>query len=147
MKQIFGMEKWLLFALLSMLFAGLTSVLAKIGLKEIDANTALVLRTAVVMLFVIMNFLIFNQLKGVSELSSKHVFFLVLSGATTSLSWIFYYKALKIGNVSNVAVIDKGSIVTAIILSYLVLKEPLTPKLLIGGGLVLCGLLVMVIME
>jgi transporter family protein len=63
---------------------------------------------------------------------------------TTGFSWIFYYKALKLGNVSYVATIDKGSIVVAIVLSYFLLKEPITPKLLVGGGLVLAGLLVMV---
>jgi transporter family protein len=138
------MEKWMLYAILSMFFAGGTSVLAKFGLKEVDANTGLLIRTAVVMGFIIINFFLFKETVQIDTLSRKHVVFLILSGMTTGFSWIFYYKALKLGNVSYVATIDKGSIVVAIILSYFLLKEPITPKLLVGGGLVLAGLLVMV---
>lgn len=138
------MEKWLIYALLSMLFAGGTSVLAKFGLREMDAHSGLLIRTAVVMVFVCINFYLFRTEATISGISTKHVVFLILSGVTTGLSWIFYYKALKLGNVSYVSTIDKGSLVVAIVLSYFFLKEPLTPKLLIGGGLVLAGILVMV---
>ena len=137
----------MLYALLSMLFAGGTSVLAKFGLKEVDANTALVIRTAVVMGFVAINYLLFKEQIPFHTFSNKHLFFLVLSGVTTGFSWIFYYKALKMGKVSYVTTIDKGSIVVAILLSYFLLKEPITPKLLVGGGLVLAGLLVMILWE
>ncbi|MEI6312836.1 MAG: EamA family transporter [Bacteroidota bacterium] len=141
------MEKWVLYAILSMLFAGCTSVLAKFGLKEMDANSALVIRTAIVMGFVIVNYFLFKENTSTALITSKHITFLVLSGITTGFSWVFYYKALKIGKVTYVSTIDKGSVVVAILLSYLFLKEPLTPKLVVGGGLVLAGLLVMVLWE
>ena len=141
------MEKWVLYAILSMLFAGGTSIFAKFGLKEMDANTALVIRTAIVMLFVMVNYFLFKEKNTNTVISSKHVTFLILSGVTTGFSWIFYYKALKMGKVTYVSTIDKGSVVVAIVLSYFFLKEPITPKLLLGGGLVLAGLLVMVLWE
>lgn len=133
-----------------MVFAGGTSVLAKVGLKSIDSDMGLALRTFVVMIFVTVNYLAFNSansILGVTQLSTRHVVFLLLSGVTTSLSWIFYYKALKLGNVSYVVTIDKGSIVIAMALSFLFLGEPLTPKILIGGGFVTIGLLVLVLMK
>jgi transporter family protein len=141
------MDKWIIFALLSMLFAGGTSVLAKIGLKEVDSEAGLLMRTLVVMIFVSVNFILFSNqsIRHFGGLSQKHVIFLLLSGVTTGLSWIFYYKALQIGNVSHVAIIDRGSLVVAIVLSYFFLGEPLTPKVIIGGSLIMAGLLVMIL--
>jgi transporter family protein len=138
------MQTWLIYALLAMFFAGLTSVLAKTGLKDISADLALVVRTTVVFGMVLINFLLWQEVKSVGQLSSRAIFFLVLSGLTTSFSWIFYYKAIKIGDVSMVASIDKGSLLITLLLSFLILKEPVTPKLLIGGGLIFSGMLVLV---
>jgi transporter family protein len=138
------MQIWLLYALLAMFFAGLTSVLAKYGLKDISADLGLVVRTAVVFGMVVINFFLWQDIKNVQQLSGKALWFLVLSGLTTSFSWIFYYKAIKIGEVSVVATIDKGSLFITILLYLLLLKEPATPKLLLGAGLIFAGLVVMV---
>ena len=138
------MQTWLIFAILSMIFAGLTSVLAKTGLKDISADLALVVRTSIVFGMVIINFLLWQDVKSFHQLTSKAVLFLVLSGLTTSVSWIFYYKAIKMGEVSVVASIDKGSLIITLLLSFLFLKEPVTPKILLGAGLIFSGMLVMI---
>lgn len=138
------MPKWVLYSLISMLFAGFTSVVAKMGLKDISADLGLAVRTTVVFGLVVLNFLVFQNVRDASQLNARTVGFLAVSGLTTSLSWIFYYKAIQIGRVSDVALIDKGSIVITILLSVTLLREPVTPKLLVGGGLILAGLLVLV---
>jgi transporter family protein len=93
---------------------------------------------------VLLNFLLFQNVREVGQFSGRAVGFLAISGQTTSLSWICYYKAIQIGRASDVALIDKGSIVITILLSITLLREPVTPKLLIGGVLILAGLLVLV---
>ncbi len=138
------MPTWLIYAILSMIFAGLTSVLAKTGLKDISADLALVVRTTVVFGMVIINFLLWQEVKSFNQLTSKALIFLVLSGLTTSFSWIFYYKAIKIGDVSMVASIDKGSLLITLLLSFLFLQEPMTPKILMGAGLIFSGMLVLI---
>lgn len=138
------MPTWVLYSLISMLFAGLTSVIAKLGLKDISANLGLVVRTTVVFGLVLLNFVVFQNVREVGQLNARTVGFLAVSGLTTSLSWIFYYKAIQIGRVSDVALIDKGSIIITILLSITLLREPVTPKLFVGGGLILLGLLVLV---
>lgn len=138
------MQIWLLYALLAMFFAGLTSVLAKYGLKEISADLGLVVRTAVVFGMVAINFFLWQNIKSFEQLSGKAILFLVLSGLTTSFSWIFYYKAIKMGDVSVVASIDKGSLLITLILSFMFLKEPMTPKVLMGAGLIFAGMVVMI---
>lgn len=135
---------WVIYSLISMLFAGLTSVVAKLGLKAISADLGLAVRTTVVFGLVLLNFLFFQNVREVGQLNARTVGFLAVSGLTTSLSWIFYYKAIQIGRVSDVALIDKGSIILTILLSIVILREPITPKLLLGGGLILAGLLVLV---
>lgn len=138
------MPTWVLYSLISMLFAGLTAVVAKLGLNGISSDLGLAVRTTVVFGLVLLNFLFFQNVREVSQLNGRIVSFLAMSGLTTTLSWIFYYKAIQIGRVSDVALIDKGSIVITILLSVTLLREPVTPKLLIGGGLVLLGLIVLV---
>ncbi len=138
------MQTWLLYAILSMFFAGLTSVLAKYGLKDISADLALVVRTSVVFGMVVINFLLWQEVKSFHQLSSKAIAFLVLSGLTTSFSWIFYYKAIKMGDVSVVASIDKGSLLITLLLSFIFLKEPMTPKVLLASTLIFSGLMVMI---
>ncbi|MFC0183901.1 transporter family protein [Pseudarcicella hirudinis] len=138
------MPQWLIYALLSTLFAGLTSVLAKFGISKINSDFGLAIRTSVVFLLVWLNTISWHGLKDFANLTPKSVLFLALSGVTTSLSWIFYYRAMKMGTVSYVAAIDKGSILITILLSFTLLKEPLTPKLLIGAGFILIGMIVLI---
>ena len=136
---------WKLYALLSALFAALTGILAKVGVKGISGNVATAVRTCVI-LFVAWGIVLFGgQLKEVKELSKTNLIFLVLSGVATGLSWIFYFKALETGDVSKVAPIDKLSIVFVMILAFAFLGEPMTVKTIIGGVLILGGALVLVL--
>ncbi len=139
------MERWIIYAIISMVFAGLTSVLAKYGMKDLSSDTALAIRTSIVFAIVIANVLIFKNAYQELQLAPlKNLLFLTLSGITTSLSWIFYYRAMKEGNVSYVASIDKASIVITLLLSFTLLKEPITPKILLGAGFILTGMLILV---
>lgn len=126
-----------------MLFAGLTSVIAKLGLKSISPDFGLVIRTSVVLVLVLTNFLVFSSPGELKQLSIKPLMLLIVSGLTTSLSWILYYKAIHIGRVSDVALIDKGSIVITVALSYLILGEAINLKLILGCALVVAGLFVL----
>jgi transporter family protein len=137
------MQNWIVLALLSMFFAGLTSVIAKFGLKGISADLGLAVRTVIVFIFVTLNFFLWQNVKQIGQLTKSNLLFLGISGITTSLSWIFYYRAIKIGNVSQVALIDKGSILITLLLSFTLLKEPVTPKIMLGAGLILAGLIVL----
>jgi bacterial/archaeal transporter family protein len=137
------MQNWIVLALLSMFFAGLTSVIAKFGLKNISADLGLAVRTIIVFIFVSLNFFAWQNVKQIGQLTKSNLLFLGISGITTSLSWIFYYRAIKIGNVSQVALIDKGSILITLLLSFTLLKEPVTPKIMVGAGLILAGLIVL----
>ncbi len=135
---------WKYYALLSALFAALTAILAKAGIKNISGNLATAIRTAVV-LFMAWGIVLFSgQFKELKELSRNNVLFLVLSGIATGLSWIFYFKALETGDVSKVAPIDKLSVAIAIGLSFLILKEPVSAKVVIGGLLIVAGTLVII---
>ncbi len=139
------MEKWVIYAVIAMFFAGLTSVIAKFGMKDLSSDTALALRTTVVFAIVVTNAFVFRD--AVAELHVaplRNLIFLTLSGITTSLSWIFYYRAMKIGQVSYVASIDKGSIVVTLLLSFLLLKEPVTGKLLAGSACILAGMVILI---
>jgi bacterial/archaeal transporter family protein len=137
------MQNWIILAILSMFFAGLTSVIAKFGLKGISADLGLAVRTVIVFIFVTLNFFVWQNVKQIGQLTKSNLLFLGISGITTSLSWIFYYRAIKIGNVSQVALIDKGSILITLLLSFTLLKEPVTPKIMVGAGLILAGLIVL----
>ncbi len=125
-----------------MFFAGLTAVVAKAGLKNVSADSGLAVRTCFVFVFVWMNLFVFGQERDFSRLSSKDVMFLGVSALTTSISWIFYYKAIKLGNVSEVALIDKASILVTLVLSFLFLKEEITWRVLLGATLMVAGLLI-----
>lgn len=116
---------WIVFALLSALFAGLTSILAKCGIKETDSNVATAIRTVVVAVFSwIMVFVVGSQ-SGISEISGKTLLFLVLSGFATGASWLCYFKALQLGNINKVVPIDKSSTVLTIVLAFIILGEPI----------------------
>lgn len=128
-----------------MVFAGVTSVIAKFGMKDLSSDTALAIRTAVVFIFVVGNaFLFRNAFAEIQMAPKSNLIYLGISGLTTTLSWIFYYRAIKIGEVSYVASIDKASIIVTLLLSFIILKEPMTPKVLIGAGFILIGMLVLV---
>jgi transporter family protein len=136
------MEKWIVFALISMIFAGFTSVIAKLGLTGISGELGLSIRTIFVFVFVLVFAVVFVPRQELSLLTKQNMFWLGLSGVTTSASWIFYYKALKLGEVSTVSLIDKGSVIVAVILAWLLLKEQITLRVIIGSLLILSGLLI-----
>ena len=123
-------------------FAALTAILSKAGVKGINGNAATAIRT-VVILFIAWGIVLFSgQLKEIKTISKANLFFLVLSGIATGLSWIFYFKALETGDVSKVAPVDKLSVAIAIGLAFLFLKEPLTPQVIFGGLLIIAGTIV-----
>ncbi len=126
-----------------MFFAGLTSVIAKMGLRNVSSDTGLAVRTIMVFIIVWLNVFIFQSVKDFRNLTKMDVVFLAISGLTTALSWIFYYKAIKIGNVSQVALIDKGSIIITLLLSFIVLNEHFSWKTATGGGFIIVGLLIL----
>lgn len=138
------MPTWLIYALASAVFAALTAIFAKAGLKEVNSDLATAIRTAIV-LFITWAFVFFKgSAGGINQLSKSNWLFLTLSAFATGISWLFYYKALQLGKVSEVTVIDKGSILFTLLLSFIFLKEPLTLKVLIGAGLVFVGMLVII---
>lgn len=137
------MPAWLFYALLSAVFAALTTVFAKMGLKHVNSDLATAIRTAMVL--IITWALVFARgAQNMSGLTRSNWLFLSLSAIGTGLSWVFYFRALQLGKVGDVAAIDKGSLVLTILLSFLFLREPLTPKLLLGAGLVVIGMLVII---
>jgi len=136
------MEKWIAYAFISMLFAGLTSVIAKLGLTGITADLGLAIRTSFVFVFVLMFAGAVVPATDIRSVGASNVVWLGLSGVTTAVSWIFYYKAIKLGEVSTVALIDKGSVVVALLLAGWILHEALTPAKLAGGALIVAGLVV-----
>jgi transporter family protein len=136
------MEKWVAYAFISMFFAGFTSVIAKMGLTGISAELGLTVRTLFVCAFVLVFAAWAVPTQEVTSITSRNLYWLGLSGVTTALSWIFYYKALKVGDVATVALIDKGSVVVAMLLAGLVLREVITLRMIAGAGLIVAGLLV-----
>ena len=135
---------WLVFALLSAVFAALTSVLAKVGIENVESNLATAIRTVVVLIMAWgMVFLTKGQ-GGISDISRKSWIFLILSGLATGASWLCYYKAIQIGEVSKVVPVDKLSVVITLILAALFLHERFTPKTLLGAVLITAGTLVLI---
>ncbi|ADJ62786.1 EamA family transporter [Herbaspirillum seropedicae] len=136
------MERWILYAFVSMAFAGFTSVIAKLGLTGISADLGLAIRTCFVFVFVLLFAAAVVPTSQLDMLTWKNFFWLGLSGVTTAASWVFYYKAIKLGDVSTVALIDKGSVVVAVLLACWILNEAITPAKLAGAALIAGGLLV-----
>lgn len=136
---------WKYYALLSALFAALTAILAKIGVKGVNSNLATAIRTAVILLITWGIVLFSGHLREAKELSKHNLLFLVLSGVATGLSWLFYFKALQEGNASKVAPIDKLSVAITIILGIVILGEPADPKTLVGGALIVAGSIVIIL--
>ena len=135
---------WFIFAILSAIFAALTSILAKIGIEGVNSNLATAVRTIVVVLMAwFMVFITGNQ-NGIVDISKKSWIFLILSGLATGASWLCYYKALQLGEASKVVPIDKLSIVITIVLAFIFLGEQITLKTLIGCCLIVTGTFVMI---
>ena len=136
---------WAIFAILSAIFAALTSILAKVGIEGVNSNLATAVRTIVVVLMAwFMVFITGNQ-NGIVDISKKSWIFLILSGLATGASWLCYYKALQLGETSKVVPIDKLSIVITIILAFIFLGEQITLKTLIGCCLIIVGTFVMIL--
>ena len=136
---------WAIFAILSAIFAALTSILAKVGIEGVNSNLATAIRTIVVVLMAwFMVFITGNQ-NGIVDISKKSWLFLILSGLATGASWLCYYKALQLGEASKVVPIDKLSIVITIVLAFIFLGEQITLKTLIGCCLIVIGTFIMIL--
>jgi transporter family protein len=142
--KIITMQTWVIYAILSAVFAGITSILAKYGLENVNPDLGLGIRTATIFIFITVSNFIGSKYKDIHLLTTKQTTLLILSGLATTFSWLFYYRAMKDGLVSYVAAIDKSSILITIILAFIIYKDPVTPKILIGAGLIFAGMLVLV---
>ncbi len=136
---------WILFAVLSAVFAALTSILAKAGIDGVNSNLATAIRTIVVLAMAWGMVFLTNAQGGITSISRKSWLFLILSGLATGASWLCYYRALQLGEVSKVVPIDKMSVVITLALAFIFLHESFTPKSLIGAGLITIGTLLMVL--
>lgn len=136
---------WLIFAVLSAVFAALTSILAKVGIQGVNSNLATAIRTVVVVVMSWVMVFVTNNQTGIKNITTKSWIFLILSGIATGISWLCYYKALQTGNVKQVVPIDKLSVVITIVLAFVFLHEQFDAKSLIGCILITAGTLVMVI--
>ena len=135
---------WKVYALLSAMFAALTAIFAKIGVKDIDSNLATAIRTSIILILTWGIVLASGHMTEIKTVPRYTWIFLVLSGIATGLSWLFYFKAIQNGDVSRVAPVDKLSVVFTIILSCLILREPLTAKVIAGGLLITAGAIIMI---
>jgi transporter family protein len=135
---------WIVYALLSAFFAALTSILAKIGIENINSNLATAIRTIVVLIMSWTIVFITGKHNEIVNIGHKNLFFLILSGMATGLSWLCYYRALQIGEASKVIPIDKFSLVIGMVLAFIVLKEIVTVKIIIGGALITIGTFVLI---
>lgn len=136
---------WIVYALLSAIFAAFTSILAKIGIENINSNLATAIRTVVVLIMAWGIVFINGSLNQVSNISQKSWLFLILSGVATGLSWLFYYKALQLGEASKVVPIDKFSVVITMILAFVILKEAASVKTILGGIFITIGTFIMIL--
>ena len=136
---------WWLFALLSAVFAALTSILAKIGIEDVDSNLATAIRTVVVVGLSWLMVFVTNAQSGITNIGKKSWIFLVLSGLATGASWLCYYKAIQMGDVSKVVPIDKLSVVFTLVLAFIFLHENFNAKSLVGCILIAAGTLFMVL--
>lgn len=136
---------WWGYALLSALFAALTTILAKLGVNQVSSNLATAIRTAVILILVWGIVFYTGEVKALGNVPQRAWLFLILSAAATGLSWLFYFKGLQIGQASLVAPIDKSSVALVLILSVLVLGEPLTWQAVIGTLLIVVGTLVLIL--
>jgi bacterial/archaeal transporter family protein len=138
-------DLWWIYALLSAFFAALTTIFAKIGIENIDANLATAVRTVVIVLMAWGIVLAQGNINQLFTASPRTLGFLIVSGVATGFSWIFYFRALQLGKAAQVAPIDKASVVMVILFSAIFLQEPLTLKVILGGCLIVIGTLVLVL--
>ena len=136
---------WIIFALLSAVFAALTSILAKIGIDGVNSNLATAIRTVVVVVMAWVMVFLTNTQNGITDISRKSWIFLILSGLATGASWLCYYKALQMGDASKVVPIDKLSVVITLILAVIFLHEEFTAKTLIGCVMIAAGTIMMIL--
>lgn len=136
---------WLLFAILSAVFAAATSILAKVGIESVDSNLATAIRTIVVLVMAWVVVFVTHKTGGIASISPRSWLFLILSGLATGASWLCYFYAIKIGDVSKVVPVDKCSLVLTIIFAVIFLGESLTWKTILGSILLLAGTLVMIL--
>ncbi|MEW4488402.1 EamA family transporter [Thalassoglobus sp. JC818] len=139
------MDRWVVDAILAMLFAGVTAVIAKQGLEGISSELGLVVRTLFVLVFVISIWFLRVPVRDVKSITWSHVSWLGFSAVTTALSWHFYYRAIQDGKVSTVAVIDKGSFIVAVLLAWMILGEHVSVQTMIGTTLIFAGLVIVVL--
>ena len=137
------MWKW--YAILSAIFAAFTAIFAKIGVRNVDSNLATAIRTCVIIIITWGIVIASNSFSEIKNLTKNNWIFLILSGIATGLSWLFYFKALQIGEASKVAPIDKLSVVFTILLSFLILREPFSWKVLLGGLFIVGGSLIILV--
>jgi transporter family protein len=135
-------EKWIVYAFISMLFAGVVAVIAKLGLAGISGELGLAIRTCFVLMFVLVIAACVVPRAELRALTAQNFAWLAASGLATAISWVFYYKAIKEGEVSTVALVDKGSFVVAVLLAWLILGERITPRVVAGCLLIVAGLIV-----
>lgn len=133
---------WLFFALLSAFFAAITAILAKIGIKDIDSNLATAIRTVIILIFAWGIVFYQGTFKQINSISQFSLIFLILSGIATGLSWLFYFKALQMGTASQVAPIDKLSLVITIILAIVILREKVNLSIIVGAILMAVGAII-----
>lgn len=136
---------WFIFALLSAVFAALTSILAKIGIAGVSSNLATAIRTIVVLVMAWGIVLLTGEFRGVRNISGRSWLFLGLSGVATGLSWLCYYHALQLGQASKVVPVDKFSVVISLVLAFLILHETVDAKTILGAALITAGTLVMIL--
>ncbi len=136
---------WFVFALLSAVFAALTSILAKVGIGGVNSNLATAIRTAVVLLMAWGMVFLTGTQSGIGSISRKSWIFLILSGLATGASWLCYYRALQMGDASKVVPVDKLSVVITLVLAFVFLHEKFAAKSLVGAVLITAGTLVMVL--
>ncbi|MCB0727475.1 MAG: EamA family transporter [Ignavibacteriae bacterium] len=136
---------WILYALLSALFASLTALFAKIGVKDVNPNLATAIRTVVVLILIWGIVFARGEQEGISLITKRNLTFLILSGLMTGLSWLFYFKALHDGPLSIIAPIDKLSVALTILLAFIFLNEPITLKTFTGALMIIGGVIVLII--
>ncbi|MCL1946531.1 MAG: EamA family transporter [Chitinivibrionia bacterium] len=135
---------WVVYALLAAFFAAVVAILVKIGIKDVNSNLAVAIRTVVVLVMAWFIVFVTGKQNEIPAVTQKSWIFLILSGFATGFSWLFYYKALQIGDVSKVVPVDKLSVVITMVLAFLILGEVATIKTIIGGILITAGMLVLV---
>jgi transporter family protein len=135
---------WWFYAILSALFASLTAIFSKLGVANINSNLATGIRTVVILILIWSIILVKGEAKEISSLPKQSLMFLIISGIATGLSWLFYFKALQLGDVSQVAPVDKLSVALTIVLAMIFLGESLTLKSAIGAALIISGTLIMI---